>query len=158
MATFYTDIAPVDLELNAKNRVDGDLVKGNVVYAQATYTCTGTEATTGDSINIAVLPVGAIPLPELWRVNNEASLGGSAVAISTIGDASDVDRYMTSANSITLNSSTAGSQAVTAAVATSVLPRYAITADTRTVTAAFARTNAVTAGKKISFLLAFRMP
>jgi hypothetical protein len=83
-------------------------------------------------------------------------LGGSSVAISTIGDASDVDRY--SATSISLNSSTAGSAAVTAAVATSVLPRYVITADTRTVTAAFARTNAVTAGKKIAFLLAFRMP
>lgn len=156
MATFYTDIAPVDLELNAKNRVDGDLVKGNVVYAQATYTCTGTEAASGDNINVAVLPVGAIPLPELWRVNNEASLGGSVVAIPTIGDASDADRY--SATSISLNSSTAGSQAVTPAVATSVLPRYAVTADTRTVVAAITRTNAVTAGKKISFLLAFRMP
>lgn len=156
MATFYTDIAPSDLTLNVKNRVDGNLVTGNVVFAEATYTCTGTEAATGDSINIAVLPVGAMPLPELWRVSNEASLGGSSVAISTLGDASDADRY--SATSISLNSSTAGSAAVTPAVATSVLPRYAITADTQTVTAAFARTNAVTAGKKISFLLAFRMP
>jgi hypothetical protein len=156
MATFYTDIAPENLELNVRNRVDGDLVKGNVVYAQATYTATGTEAASGDNINVAVLPVGAIPLPELWRVNNEASLGGSVVAIPTIGDAGDADRY--SATSISLNSSTAGSAAVTPNIGVSVLPRYAVTADTRTVVAAITRTNALTAGKRISFLLAFRMP
>jgi hypothetical protein len=156
MATFYTDIAPENLELNVRNRVDGDLVTGNVVYAQATYTTTGTEAATGDNINVAVLPVGAIPLPELWRVNNEASLGGSVVAIPTIGDAGDADRY--SATSISLNSSTAGSAAVTPNIGVSVLPRYVVTEATRTVVAAITRTNAVTAGKKISFLLAFRMP
>lgn len=156
MATFHTDIAPANLTDNVRNRVLGQLAGGHVVYAQATYTCTGTEAATGDDIAVAVLPVGAIPLPELWRVNNEASLGGSAVAITKIGDAADDDRY--SATSITLNSSTAGAQAVTAAIATSVLPRYAVEADTQTVLATFARTNAVTAGKKISFLLAYRMP
>jgi hypothetical protein len=156
MATFYTDIAPSDLTLNVKNRTDGDLVTGNVVYAQATYTATGTEAATGDNINVAVLPVGAIPLPELWRVNNEASLGGSVVAIPTIGDAGDADRY--SATSISLNSSTAGSAAVTPNIGVSVLPRYVVTEATRTVVAAITRTNAVTAGKKISFLLAFRTP
>jgi hypothetical protein len=156
MATFYTDIAPENLELNVRNRVDGDLVKGNVVYAQATYTTTGTEAASGDSINVAVLPVGAIPLPELWRVNNEASIGGSVVAIPKIGDAGDDDRY--SATSISLNSSTAGSAAVTPNIGASVVPRYAVTEATRTVVAAITRTNALTAGKRISFLLAFRMP
>jgi hypothetical protein len=156
MATFYTDIAPENLTLNVRNRTDGDLVTGNVVYAQATYTATGTEAATGDNINVAVLPVGAIPLPELWRVNNEASLGGSVVAIPTIGDSGDADRY--SATSISLNSSTAGSAAVTPNIGVSVLPRYVVTEATRTVVAAITRTNAVTAGKKISFLLAFRMP
>jgi hypothetical protein len=116
----------------------------------------GTEAASGDNINVAVLPVGAIPLPELWRVNNEASLGGSVVAIPTIGDAGDADRY--SATSISLNSSTAGSAAVTPNIGVSVLPRYVVTEATRTVVAAITRTNALTAGKKISFLLAFRMP
>lgn len=158
MATFYTDIAPENLTLNVRNRTEGDLVTGNVVYAQATYTATGTEAASGDNINVAVLPVGAIPLPELWRVNNEASMGGSAIAIPTIGDAVDADRYMVSGNSLSINSSTAGSQAVTAAVATSVLPRHTVTEATQTVVAAITRTNALTAGKKISFLLAFRMP
>jgi hypothetical protein len=156
MATFYTDIAPENLTLNVRNRTEGDLVTGNVVYAQATYTATGTEAATGDNINVAVLPVGAIPLPELWRVNNEASMGGSVIAIPTIGDAGDADRY--SATSISINSSTAGTAAVTPNIGVSVLPRYAVTEDTRTVVAAITRTNALTAGKKISFLLAFRMP
>lgn len=155
MATFYADIAPSDLTLNVRNRTNGDLTHGDVRYAEATYTCTGTEAASGDTIEVAVLPVGATPLPELWRVSNEASLGGSAVAISTLGDASDADRY--SATSISLNSSTAGSQAVTAAVATSVLPRYTVTEATQRVVAAFARTNAVTAGKKISFQIAYKL-
>ena len=156
MATFYTDIAPENLTLNVRNRTEGDLVTGNVVYAQATYTATATEAASGDNINVAVLPVGAIPLPELWRVNNEASMGGSVIAIPTIGDAVDADRY--SATSISINSSTAGSAAVTPNIGVSVLPRYTVTEDTRTVVAAITRTNALTAGKKLSFLLAYRMP
>jgi hypothetical protein len=155
MATFYTDIAPSDLTLNVRNRVSGDLSHGDVRYAEATYTTTGTEAASGDTIEVAVLPVGATPLPELWRVSNEASMGGSVIAIPTIGDASDADRY--SATSISVNSSTAGSAAVTAAVATSVLPRYTVTADTQRVVAAITRTNAVTAGKKISFLIAYKL-
>lgn len=155
MATFYADIAPSDLTLNVRNRTNGDLTHGDVRYAEATYTTTGTEAASGDSIEVAVLPVGATPLPELFRVSHEASLGGSVVAIPTIGDASDADRY--SATSISLNSSTANSQAVTPAVATSVIPRYVVTADTQRVVAAFSRTNAVTAGKKISFLIAYKL-
>lgn len=155
MATFYADIAPSDLTLNVRNRTNGDLTHGDVRYAEATYTTTGTEAASGDTIEVAVLPVGATPLPELFRVSHEASLGGSVVAIPTIGDASDADRY--SATSISLNSSTANSQAVTPAVATSVIPRYVVTADTQRVVAAFSRTNAVTAGKKISFLIAYKL-
>lgn len=155
MATFYTDAAPSDLTLNVRNRVSADISHGDVRYTEAVYTCTGTEAATGDTIEVAVLPVGAVPLPSLWRVNNEASLGGSAVSIATLGDAEDADRY--SATAISLNSSTAGSQAVTPAISTSVLPRYTVTATTQRVVAAFARTNAVTAGKKISFLIAYKL-
>jgi len=155
MATFYADIAPSDLTLNVRNRSNSDLTHGDVRYAEATYTCTGTEAASGDNIEVAVLPVGSTPLPELWRVSHEASLGGSVVAIPTIGDASDADRY--SATSISLNSSTANSQAVTPAVATSVLPRHTVTEATQRVVAAVTRTNAVTAGKKISFLIAYKL-
>ena len=155
MATFYADIAPSDLTLNVRNRTNGDLTHGDVRYAEATYTCTGTEAASGDTIEVAVLPVGATPLPELWRVSNEASLGGSVVTIHTIGDASDVDRY--SATAISLNSSTAGSAAVTPNVTASVLPRHTVTEATQRVVAEIRRTNAVTAGKKISFLIAYKL-
>lgn len=155
MATFYTDIAQSDLTLNVRNRNNSDLTHGDIRYAEATYTATGSEAASGDTIEVAVLPVGATPLPELFRVSHEASLGGSVVAIPTIGDASDADRY--SATSISLNSSTANSQAVTPAVATSVLPRYTVTEATQRVVAAISRTNAVTAGKKISFLIAYKL-
>jgi hypothetical protein len=155
MPAFYTDLAPVDLTLNVRNRNSADLTNGDVRYAEATYTTTGTEAASGDTIEVAVLPVGAVPMPELWRVSNEASLGGSAVAIPKIGDADNDDRY--SATSISLNSSTAGSTAVTPAIATSVLPRYTVTEATQRVVAAITRTNAVTAGKKISFLIAYKL-
>ena len=155
MPAFYTDIAPVDLTLNVRNRVSADLSHGDIRYAEATYTTTGTEAASGDTIEVAVLPVGATPLPELWRVSHEASLGGSVVAIPTIGDAADADRY--SATSISLNSSTANSQAVTPALATSVLPRYVVTEATQRVVAAVTRTNAVTAGRRISFLIAYKL-
>ena len=155
MATFYTDIAASDLTLNVRNRTNSDLTHGDIRYAEATHTATGTEAASGDTIEVAVLPVGATPLPELFRVSHEASLGGSVVAIPTIGDASDADRY--SATSISLNSSTANSQAVTPAVATSVLPRHTVTEATQRVVAAISRTNALTAGKKISFLIAYKL-
>jgi hypothetical protein len=154
MATLYTDIAPSDLTLNVRNRTNSDLTNGDLRFAEATYTTTGTEAT-NDTIELAVLPVGAVPVPELWRVSNEASLGGSTVVILTIGDAADADRY--SATNISLNSSTAGSAAVTAAVATSVLPRYTVTEATQRVVAVFSRATVVTAGKKISFLIAYKL-
>jgi hypothetical protein len=155
MATFYTDIAPENLTLNVRNRNSADLTHGDIRYAEATYTTTGTEAASGDNIEVAVLPVGATPLPELWRVSNEASMGGSVIAIPTIGDAVDADRY--SATSISVNSSTAGSAAVTANVTASVLPRHTVTEATQRVVAAITRTNAVTAGKKISFLIAYKL-
>lgn len=155
MATFYSNIAASDLTLNVRNRNNGELTHGDVRFAEATYTATGTEAASGDTIEVCVLPVGAVPLPELWRVSNEASMGGSVIAIPTLGDAADADRY--SATSISVNSSTAGSAAVTPAVATSVLPRFAVTEATQRVVAAITRTNAVTAGKKISFLIAYKL-
>lgn len=156
MATFTTaEASKQDTGLVA-SRVQGNLATGDVRYIEATYTCTGTEAATGDIIDVTDVPVGATVLPELCRVSNEASLGGSLVAISTLGDAGSASRY--SATSVSLNSSTAGSQAFTPAVATSVLPRFTVTAATKRIQAAFARTNAVTAGKKISFLIAYRLP
>jgi hypothetical protein len=156
MATFNTAEAAKQNDALLANRVQGNLASGDIRFIEATYTCTGTEAASGDIIDVTDVPVGANVIPELCRVSNEASLGGSSVAIPTLGDAGDADRY--SATSITLNSSTAGSQAFTAAVATSVLPRHTVTAATKRIQAALTRTNAMTAGKKISFLIAYRLP
>jgi hypothetical protein len=155
MATFYTNIAASDLTLNVRNRNNGDLTHGDVRFAEATYTTTGTEATSGDRITVCVLPVGAVPVPELWRVSNEAHMGGSSVLINTLGDTSDTDRYST--NSISINSSSAGSAAVTPNVAASVLPRHTVTEATQNVVATISRTNALTAGKKISFHIAYKL-
>jgi hypothetical protein len=157
MATFYTNIAASDLTLNVRNRNNGDLTHGDVRFAEATYTTTGTEATSGDRIEVCVLPVGAVPVPELWRVSNEALMGGSSVLINTLGDTSDTDRYSTNSNSISINSSSAGSAAVTPNVAASVLPRHTVTEATQHVVATISRTNALTAGKKISFHIAYKL-
>jgi hypothetical protein len=42
-------------------------------------------------------------------------------------------------------------------VTASVLPRHTVTEATQRVVAAITRTNAVTAGKKISFLIAYKL-
>jgi hypothetical protein len=156
MATFNTAEAAKQNDALLANRVQGNLATGDIRFIEATYTCTGTEAASGDIIDVTDVPVGATVIPELCRVSNEASLGGSSVAIPTLGDALDADRY--SATSITLNSSTAGSQAFTPNVTASVLPRHTVTAATKRIQAALTRTNAVTAGKKISFTIAYRLP
>ena len=156
MATFNTAEATKQNDALLANRVPGNLASGDLRFIEATYTATGTEAATGDIIDVTDVPVGATVIPELCRVSNEASMGGSVIAIPTIGDAVDADRY--SATSISINSSTAGTAAVTANVTASVLPRFVVTAATKRIQAALTRTNAMTAGKKISFLIAYRLP
>jgi carbohydrate-binding DOMON domain-containing protein len=156
MATFNTAEATKQNDALLANRVQGNLATGELRFIEATYTATGTEAASGDTIDITDVPVGATVIPELCRVSNEASMGGSVIAIPKIGDAVDDDRY--SATSISINSSTAGSVAVTANVTAGVLPRFVVTAATQRIKAALTRTNAMTAGKKISFLIAYRLP
>jgi hypothetical protein len=156
MATFNTAEATKQNDALLANRVQGNLATGELRFIEATYTATGTEAASGDTIDITDVPVGATVIPELCRVSNEASMGGSVIAIPKIGDAVDDDRY--SATSISINSSTAGSAAVTANVTAGVLPRFVVTAATQRIKAALTRTNAMTAGKKISFLIAYRLP
>lgn len=154
MATQKTnEIKAVDSGV-VRNLLQDNVASANVLFFEATYEFLGTEATSGDTIQICELPVGAIVLPEQCRVVSEASLGGSALALPKIGDALDDDRY--SATSISLDSSTAGNQTVTPNIAASVVTRWPITADTKRVIATFARTNAPTAGKKVKFIIAFR--
>lgn len=153
MATLKTDIRTAQTTGNPKDRVEGQKVSGDIRYCEAVYTTTGAEAA-GDIIEIVTLTAGAIILPEKCSVACEAS-GGTGTAISKIGDASDDDRY--SATSIALTS--AAIIAVTPALATSVTLRTPLTADTNTLKATVALTSgSVTAGKKVVFLIAYRMP
>jgi len=136
-------------------RVAGNLSAGTLRYAEYTYTATGTEAASGDTITIGDVPVGCVVLPEKSSVASEASIGGSVVAITKIGDASDDDRY--SATSLSVDSTTAAFTAVTPAIATGVMTRTKVVAATKTLVAGFSRTNALTAGKKIKFIIAYRL-
>lgn len=154
MATkFYAN--PIPETPTVRNLIPATAGSGDVRFFESVHTATGTEHATDDSIVIARLPVGAVVIPELSAVAQEASLGGSAVAIPKIGDAGDDDRY--SATSITLHSTNAAVTAVTPNVGASVIPRFTVTEETRDVIAAFARTNALTAGKKILFRIAYRL-
>lgn len=155
MATLYTAEATTQGTGELRSRVDGNLASGDIRYAEFTYTTSGSEAASGDTIEIGDIPVGAVVIPELSKVANEASMGGSVLAIPKIGDADDDDRY--SASSISVNSSTAGITAVTAAVGTSVIPRHVVTEATKRLVATFTRTSAPTAGKKIVFIIAYRI-
>lgn len=156
MATLKTNEASKQDAGLLSARVQGNIATGDIRYIEATYVATGSEAATGDVIDITDVPVGAVVLPEKCLVANEASLGGSAVALATIGDAVDADRY--SATSISVHSSNAAVQAVTPAIGTSVIPRFVVTEATKRIQAAFSRTNAITAGKKIVFSIAYRLP
>lgn len=155
MVTFKTNEATAQDSGLVRNRVQSNVANGDIRYTEFTYVFTGTEAATGDTIAIGDLPVGATALPEKSLVAFEASMGGSALALPKIGDASDDDRY--SATSITVNSSTAGIVGVTANVAASVVPRHVVTEATKRLIATFTRTNAATAGKKLIFSIAYRM-
>lgn len=155
MPTFATDIAAKQNTGLLANRNQGNLTSGDVRFIEAIHECTGTEAATGDIIDVTDVPVGAVVLPELCRVAHEASLGGSAVSITQLGDGTTANRY--SSTGVTLNSSTFGNQAFTAN-ATGTFSRHKVTEATKRIKAGFARTNAVTAGKKIQFLIAYRLP
>lgn len=155
MAAFKTVEATAQDSGLVRNRVAADQAGGEVRYAEFTYEFTGTEAASGDTIEIGDIPVGATVLPELSSVSNEASMGGSALALPKIGDAGDDDRY--SGTSISVNSSTAGRTALTPNFAASVIPRHTITEDTKRLVATFTRTNAATAGKKLIFSIAYRL-
>lgn len=152
MATFKTDVQAGQTGF-ARDRVEGQKVTGEVRFAEATWTVPSTAVTTGDTIEVVTLPVGAVVIPELSRTNSEG-LGGTTVAISKIGDAADDDRYTASSVAVV----SAGSTAWTPAQATSVVPRYATTQDTSVVLATLTHGGAPIAGKRLSFLIAFRLP
>jgi preprotein translocase subunit Sec61beta len=154
MATLYASPNPTAANDTVRNRMTATAAAGSIRHFESVYTITGAEVT-ADVIVVAELPVGAVVIPELSIVAQEASLGGGTNAIGKIGDSTDDDRY--SATSITLSTTAAGVTAVTAAVATSVIPRFTITATTQEVLATFTFVTIPTTGKKILFRIAYRL-
>lgn len=142
--------------LDAPSRVllQENVSNSRLFFFEATYVAKGTEQTSGDSIAIGDLPVGAIVLPEFCRIANEASMGGGTLAITKIGDAVDDDRI--SATSFSVNSSTAGQSLITPNIADGIITRTPITEATKRLYATFTCATAPTAGKKIKFIIAFR--
>lgn len=155
MATQKTnESAAIDSKL-VERRVPGNIAGGSVRYFEATYAFLGTEAASGDVIDICSIPVGAVVLPELCRVANEASLGGSDLALPKLGDPVDDDRY--SATSVSLHSSNAAIQSFAPNIADGVIARHIVTEATQRIRATFTRTNAPTAAKRLKFLIAYRL-
>lgn len=155
MATRDTNEVEAIDSLNVRNRVEGVIASGSIRVYEATYEFLGTEGATGDTIDICDIPVGAVVLPEHCKVANEASLGGSDLALPKVGDSANDDRY--SATSISLHSTNAAIQSFTPNVTEGIIARHEVTAATQRITATFTRTNAPTAGKKVKFLIAFRL-
>lgn len=153
MATFQTDIQTAQASSNPKDRTNGQKVTGEMQYAEATWTVPSTTVTSGDNIEIITLPVGAVVYPELSRTITDG-LGGTTPAIPKIGDAGDDDRYTATSQSVT----NAANAAWTPNAGASVIPRYAVTKDTTVLIANLTHGGAPTAGKKLQWLIAWRMP
>jgi hypothetical protein len=152
MATLYA--SPVTETPTVRTLVPAASAAGAIRYFESVYTVTGAEVT-ADNIVAARLPVGATVIPELSAVAQEASMGGGTLAIPTIGDSTDADRY--SATSITVHASNAGVTAVTPNVGASVIPRFVITSTTQEVLANFTFATIPTTGKKILFRIAYKL-
>lgn len=154
MPTFTTDIAAAQQDYRGlQKRPDAARVTGKNGILEAVYTTTGAEVA-ADIIDIGDIPVGAVVIPELCRVANEA-LGGTGTTVATIGDAADADRYSATAIAVV----NAGANAVTPALTTGVITRTPATEDTKTIKAVLGLSSgSITAGRKIVFTIVFRHP
>ena len=159
MALQKTDIATNQQGNSARNLNEGKNEVGNVKYAFPVYTTLGTEAA-ADIIDIITLPVGSQFLPSLSRISSEAC-GGTGFTVSTIGDGvagtnatASANRYSATAVSLV----TAATAAVTEAAANAGVP-YTVTAADNTIKGVLALSSGtVTAGKKVQFVIAYRLP
>lgn len=136
-----------------QERLAGNVAGASVLYFEATYEATGEEEA-GNTIAVCELPVGAIVLPELTRIANEASMGGGTLAVTKLGDAVDDDRY--SATSFSIHSSNAAQTLITPNIADGIISRTPLTAATKRIIATFTTGTAPTQGKKIKFIIAYR--
>ena len=94
MADIYTPLANAQNSGTLQGRANGDLLTGNVRWAQCSYTTTGSTAA-GDKLFLCKLPKGAVVIPGLSFIDTEDC--GTDINI-TIGDdipVEDVDKYST---------------------------------------------------------------
>lgn len=138
---------------NPAARPNGQSVSGELVEFSAKYTILGSE-TSGDTLPIVTLPIGAILRPSSMQVSTDG-VGGTSVVIASIGDAGSATRY--SSTSVALTTA-ATNTAVTEAAANALAP-YAIASEAnRTVVATITHSGAPTAGKLIVIRGLYRMP
>ena len=77
---------------NTSRNAAPNSVSNDVQFARIVYTLTaGTDETSGDLIDLCVLPAGSIPLPELSRVTCDADPG--TVVTLDIGTAANTDGW-----------------------------------------------------------------
>ena len=93
MALLSTTVYALQSSLNAKDRVEGQRVSGDIRMFETDYTTTGLEVT-ADVMQVAQLPIGSILLPEKCWVWSEG-IGGTAIIYTSMGDAVDAARYAT---------------------------------------------------------------
>jgi len=152
MATVKTDTYTSQSAASVRNSlIPGKTITGEVLYATATYTATGSEAA-DDVVQVVQLPVGAQVIPDLCKLTTDG-VGGTTATVAKLGDASDDDRYSATAIGIT---SAATNTAFTATNAIALTP-FTITEATKVVTATLGlASGSFTAGKKVRFRIAYR--
>jgi len=152
MALFSTDVYTGQSTVNARSRIEGQRVSGDIRMVEAIYTTTALEVT-ADTMQIAKLPAGAILLPEkCWFFTD--GVGGTAVVYTSIGDALDAARYATVDIALTAASTIPIFPTVLVAL---LLTRYVMLPTSNVITALTAGTFPLTAGKKIVHHLEYRM-
>ena len=156
MATFNTDVAAGQLAVttfSARDRVEGQMVTGDIRVLEATYTTTATEVST-DLVRFGILPIGAYLLPEKCWVFSEGT-GGTTVVFTSIGDEADSARYATADIALTAASSAVISLTPLVAV---MLTRPIITSAMVAIVGVLSGTLPMTINKKVVIHLEYRMP
>lgn len=133
----------------------GNVVSSDVVYTRIPYTLAGTEAA-ADTINLCLLPAGAIPLPELSSVVLSGDPGTTLTL--DIGTSANPDGW---ADGMVL--SAGGQVLATAPVVPAYMVATELAEDTATpgnvkVYATVASADTLTASTILYFILAYKLP
>lgn len=154
MATFTTDIFDAQDEArdNTSRLASPNVASGEVQFAHVPYTLVGTEAA-NDLIKLAVLPAGAIPIPQLSEVL--CADPGTTLTLD-VGTADNADGW---ADGITLSSG--GKIAFTSGTAPAWNDATPLVADSGSgnavVYATVASANTLTADVVLYFQLAYKL-